>query len=421
MTDSHIKKRAKFLFRWSVRFGMVALAVLFVLGGPLPSVLTGVFPGLSPLVVISGNLTEMSWYSGFFWGAPAVAVLVVAMWRGRFFCRWICPAGTLHSLAGNVSRKKKLLSYKVSGPIFWAILGGALAGMPTLVFLDPLSGFGRITPFLKGVGSVAAIIPGIVLPLFIILSLIQPVVWCSHFCPLGYFFDLVHIRRRNPVYRHPETRRHLLAGLAIGLPLAYLGRKFPIAKAGAAKVPAILPPGAGNIDRFAARCSRCYACVNVCPTKIIRPNMPVNRSFNQFFLPEIDFKSYEGQAGDSRSGSMTGFCDQFCTLCTEACPTGAILKLSEEEKEKKKIGTAAVQKEACLAWEDREHCMVCQEYCPYLAIEEDVSADGIPRPVVDAEICRGCGLCQSQCPAERKGVAIVVRGVEEQSTARSFY
>lgn len=416
-----MKKWQQIFLKWSIRGSLAALAIIFALGGPLPETLTGIFPALSPLVTVSGNLTEMSWYPGLFWSAPAITVLLLALWRGRFFCRWICPAGTLYSLAGKVSRKKRLLTYKLNGIIFWTIIAGAIAGMPTLIFLDPLASFGRVTPFLQNMGSIATIIPGVILPLFIILSLFQPVVWCTHLCPLGYFFDLLHTRAKNPVFRRSDTRRHLLAGLAIGLPVAYFGRKWPATGNVKPENLPVLPPGAENIDRFAARCSRCYACVNACPTKIIRPNMPVNRRFNQFFLPEIDFKPYQGQTEGSRYNSMEGFCDQFCTICTEACPTGAIRKLSEEEKEKKKIGTAEVKKQACLAWEDGEHCMVCQEYCPYLAIEEDISEDGIPRPVVDSEICRGCGLCQNQCPALREGVAIIVRGVDQQSIAKDFF
>jgi heterodisulfide reductase subunit A-like polyferredoxin len=56
--------------------------------------------------------------------------------------------------------------------------------------------------------------------------------------------------------------------------------------------------------------------------------------------------------------------------------------------------------------------MVCQEFCPYQAIDI-VDDRGINCPEVDESLCRGCGACQSQCPAipER---AIVVRGMADQ-------
>ena len=35
--------------------------------------------------------------------------------------------------------------------------------------------------------------------------------------------------------------------------------------------------------------------------------------------------------------------------------------------------------------------------------------------MVNADICRGCGVCEHICPAVRAGKAIIVRGVAEQS------
>ncbi len=58
--------------------------------------------------------------------------------------------------------------------------------------------------------------------------------------------------------------------------------------------------------------------------------------------------------------------------------------------------------------------MVCQEYCPYKAIEASYTEAGLPRPVVNPQVCRGCGACQNQCPAIRAGKAIIVHGVERQ-------
>ncbi|MFO7821959.1 MAG: 4Fe-4S binding protein [Lentisphaeria bacterium] len=413
----------KKILHWTVRLSLLTVAVLLTLGGPVPETLAGIFPGLSPLVLVSGTLSEMSWYRGLFWGGPALAVLALAIWRGRFFCRWICPAGTAYALASQVSRKKRLLKFRFNGIIFWAVLGGAVAGMPIFIFLDPLASFGRMTPFINGVGSAAAVVPGVLVPVFVILSLFQPFIWCTHFCPLGYCFDLVYARRNRPVLKQPETRRNIITGLAIGTPLALLMRRLNFLEkttAGTTTDLPILPPGAGTPAKFAARCSRCYACVDACPTRVIRVKAPFNRNFSQFFQPELDYSHYAGQS--SRGGSLPrGYCDEFCTICTETCPTGAITRLSEEKKHAKQIGIAKVREDACLAWADKEHCMVCQEYCPYLAIGEDVSEDGIPRPVVDTEICRGCGFCQNQCPAIRDGVAIVVHGVEAQNEAKDFF
>ena len=70
-----------------------------------------------------------------------------------------------------------------------------------------------------------------------------------------------------------------------------------------------------------------------------------------------------------------------------------------------------MDKKTCIAWEKGEYCVVCQEYCPYQAIVE-VEQKGVLCPVVDEKKCRGCGACESQCPA--LPVAIVVEGRNPQ-------
>jgi len=176
-------------------------------------------------------------------------------------------------------------------------------------------------------------------------------------------------------------------------------RKFAMVAASPARA-AVLPPGAGEQAAFSAVCSRCYACVGACPTGVIRVGWPADRAPGQFFQPELD--------------AERGFCEEFCSRCTQVCPTGALEPLSVDEKRARQIGTAVVVRSACLAWADGEYCMVCQEYCPYDAIESSEDARGIPRPLVDEELCRGCGLCQHECPAVREGKAIFVHGVERQ-------
>ena len=106
------------------------------------------------------------------------------------------------------------------------------------------------------------------------------------------------------------------------------------------------------------------------------------------------------------------FCYQGCTACTQACPTGAIRLLSEAEKKQVRIGTARIDKKACIAWEKGEYCVVCQEFCPYQAVIE-VDHKDVKCPVIDEAKCRGCGACESQCPA--LPIAIVVEGRNPQT------
>jgi len=50
--------------------------------------------------------------------------------------------------------------------------------------------------------------------------------------------------------------------------------------------------------------------------------------------------------------------------------------------------------------------MVCDEYCPYHAVKI-IEHNGVNCPEVDPDICRGCGLCQTVCPAVPEKAIIV--------------
>ena len=401
--DTRVMQGSKPWARWAVRLVCLAAAVALSLGGPLPNALRRVVPGLGPLVLVIGSITSRSWYVGLFWGLPALAALAMACWRGRFFCRWICPTGTLHSSVALASAKRRLLARRLNGVLFWAILGGAVAGLPFLLSLEPLSSFTRMTPFLRGWFSAAALVPGLVVPAFLLLGLVQPVIWCTHFCPMGYLFDLVHVKARQPLIRQDSTRRDIILGLVLALPAGRLARRLYLRPPRKHVDLPILPPGARTSDQFAALCSRCYACVNACPTDVLRVSAPLDRPLGQWFHPELD--------------TNRSYCEERCNQCTQVCPTGAIMPLTMDEKRRRTVGTAHVVRDICLAWADRQYCTVCTDCCPYNAVVADEADDGIPEPKVNARVCRGCGICQVRCPADRDGKAIVVRGIEVQRMA----
>jgi len=402
--------------RWAVRLTLLAAAVVLALGGPLPGAIARALPSLSPLAAAASSLAQRRWYLGLAWAAPAVAVLALAVWKGRLFCRWICPLGTLYAIPSRLTLRKKLLAVRLAPLIFWIIVGGALAGAPLLLWLDPLSAFNRLTPLASGAWTAASIIAGVIVPLMLILGAIQPMIWCTHLCPLGYCFELARsLRNPGPKATFSRTRRSILAGLVLGIPAATAARKWLFARAGAAETERpILPPGAKDLETFASACTRCYACVNACPMDILRVPPPLGRAPGQWFQPEVAFL-------DSREAPGRGYCLETCTACSHVCPTGALTPLHLREKRQRRIGTAEVIRPACLAWADNKYCMVCQEHCPYGAIRSDESEDYIPRPVVDPERCRGCGICQSTCPARRAGKAILVRGLSEQTVSDDGY
>jgi ferredoxin len=224
-------------------------------------------------------------------------------------------------------------------------------------------------------------------------------IWCTHFCPLGYLFEISFFKGKKLNQKINRERRRFLIGLTIGIPGAILFNKTALPKNDTLDWP-VLPPGAKDQNSFSSICSRCYACVNVCPTKVIKIKFPFKKKLSQFFQPELD--------------TSESYCDEFCNACTRVCPSGAILPISLQKKKERQIGIAVINRKACLAWEDGQYCMVCDEFCPYHAIEVSLDKNQLPKPIVKPEICRGCGSCEQACPAIRMGKAIIVHGIEKQ-------
>ncbi|MDD5424723.1 MAG: 4Fe-4S binding protein, partial [Candidatus Omnitrophica bacterium] len=98
-----------------------------------------------------------------------------------------------------------------------------------------------------------------------------------------------------------------------------------------------------------------------------------------------------------------GYCEYNCTLCGNTCPTGAIRRVSLAQKHDTRLGLAVVDRNICISWSDGRQCMVCEKHCPVpdkaiKAREDYVNGKVIRKPLVDGNLCVGCGVCQNKCP-----------------------
>jgi len=215
-------------------------------------------------------------------------------------------------------------------------------------------------------------------------------------------------------------RRQLVGAALAGAALLPLLR----ASSSEASPEAIRPPGALPENEFLARCIRCGACVNACPTSALQPSL-ATAGFEGLYTPVLV--------------ARRGWCEPSCTRCGQVCPTGAIAPLTTETKgwsrggpggSPVRIGTAFVDWGRCLPWAMATPCVVCEEVCPtspkaiWLEPADAARADGravrVQRPRLDPDLCVGCGLCEAKCPVASPAAIRITRAGESRDARGGF-
>lgn len=173
----------------------------------------------------------------------------------------------------------------------------------------------------------------------------------------------------------------------------------------------VRPPGSVPEQEFLEMCIRCGECFKACPNNVLQPE-----GFQQ---------GLEGLWSPMVVADWAG-CESSCNACGQVCPTGAIRALPLAEKKVARMGLAIVNTETCLPFAGREECDLCVQECNsagYHAIEftrvgTEVDEQGTPidgtgysAPVVLADQCVGCGLCQTRC----NGINVKEKGLIAES------
>jgi polyferredoxin len=155
----------------------------------------------------------------------------------------------------------------------------------------------------------------------------------------------------------------------------------------------IRPPGSLEEESFLNRCISCGKCAKVCPNNAIHLTL-TEAGLEGIFTPRII--------------PRLGYCEYLCNLCSQVCPTGAIRPISLEEKEKIVIGKAKIDKTLCKVYANNEPCLVCEEHCPVPDKAIKLISGTYPaQPVVDSDLCIGCGICEYKCPIEPQRAIVV--------------
>jgi ferredoxin len=374
-------------FRW-MRYVVLVITVVVFLSGSLffidlldpYSIFGRVMANLvRPLIILLNNgLSRLVETAGFYGLSPVaqlrfpfyvVAVvagyLLMIIWlsikRGRLYCNTLCPVGAILGIVSRLSVFRLALSKKTC------------------------TGCGMCERNCKaecidvGNGTIDS-------------SRCVGCFNCLAVCPadsIGFSMQRGIDNSENP--KHDADRRNVIRMVILLItgfpgtlmaqvkrPLVFVKNKIPVVR----KHP-VTPPGSISIAHFTGACTACYLCVTRCPGKVIEPGMAVYGKVG-VLMPHLS--------------NRQGYCNFQCTVCGEVCPTGAILPLTREEKKQAQVGRVHFIRENCIVITQKTECGACSEHCPTKAVNMVVE-NGLRVPVVNPDICVGCGACEYACPS----------------------
>jgi MauM/NapG family ferredoxin protein len=318
-----------------------------------------------------------------FYGSAGIGLLFLAIisgayWDRRFWCQYICPSGAFLGLLSRFALFRRNIS------------GKDCTFCEACVKICPTRAINKSSPD---------------------KTLTSECILCGKCTALQKKCQTFSITTKKNILKQslgPDAgKREFLAGIAAGAMM------LPVLKADAMSRRdntgrLIRPPGAIPETLFNSRCIACGQCMKVCPANTLQPCVMAD-GFFRMATPKVV--------------PRIGGCEEKCHICGHVCPTGAIRKLTREEKRFAKIGTAVVDRNRCLAWEQNKECLVCVEVCPYNAIESvtvETTKGRFTVPVVDEDLCMGCGMCEQQCPVFDTAAIVVYKFGENRIAYGSY-
>jgi polyferredoxin len=309
-----------------------------------------------------------------------LAVLGLSRLESRFFCRKVCPLGTLLALTarfpllrlrGSSTECKQCRQCRTVCPMGAIDEHRAIASEECILCLD-----------------------------------------CLTHCPRDRFryrwnsFD-------SGGQATNLSRRAVIGSLAAGAlaPLALPSRPH----ARQSEPTLVRPPGALAETEFLGLCVRCGECMKVCIGNALHASW-LEAGLEGVFTPRLI--------------GRIGYCEYNCTLCGQVCPTGAIRTLNRTEKQAVVIGRAHFDKDRCLPYASGIPCIVCEEHCPtpdkaikFREVELENSKGvrvRVRQPYVLDHLCIGCGICENKCPIDGAAAVLITSSGESRHAALSF-
>ena len=344
----------------------------------------------SPLVVLINNIASKALTYADIYGLPAVkwvavnktallvgilwsvAMLILAIKRGRLYCNTICPVGNVLGIFARFSIFRIRLDKTACNSC------GKCSAVCKAECINPKD---QSVDFSRCVGCMNCLSP----------------------CPEGgvkfqpfWMKDGVKISAFDPGKRKFIMKTSLLLAASLDTSRFISSNGEKKKEIIPATVPIfrehpVTPPGSLGQVRFNTMCTACHLCVSACPTQVLQPTYFLY-GLTGFLQPRMDY--------------ITSFCNYECTLCGEVCPTGAILSLPPVEKKLVQLGKSFFVKENCIVYTRNTTCGACSEHCPTKAVNMVPYKDKLTIPEVNNKICVGCGACEYACPTDPKSIYV---------------